>query len=380
MSARRLRHLAAIAEVAAADWDRLFPADYPFIRHAYLAALESSGSVSPEAGWTPCHLVLESVDEGVIAACPLYLKTHSYGEFVFDFAWARAAYQAGIEYYPKLLAAIPFTPSPGPRWGAVDGAAEAALLDGLRRLGEAGEASSLHLLFASASAVPALEAFGALQRRDVQYHWQNRGYGDFEGFLAALSADKRKKIRRERRKLVEAGIQYRRQPATELDERDWDEVYALYARTYARRGQTPYLTRAFFRHYAAAPGNALWVVSGFDAAGERLMMALFYQAGERLYGRHWGTAVELDGAHFETCYYQGIDWCLEEGLRHFDAGTQGEHKLARGFEPVITHSAHWIADPRLRAAVARFLVQERAAITHQAEALRQHGAYRRMAG
>jgi uncharacterized protein len=376
---RRVRHLRGIADVSPSAWDALFGLDYPFTRHAFLAALESSGSVAPETGWHPRHLVVEDADGHLLAACPLYLKTHSYGEFVFDFAWARAAEQAGLRYYPRWVIAIPFTPSPGPRWAAVDAETEAALLQALAALPGGDEGSSLHALFLPEAAAETAVANGALLRQDLQYHWHNRGYADFEAFLAALSADKRKKIRRERRKLEDAGIRYQREAAAELSAADWDEVYALYASTYALRGQAPYLSRAFFDHYRAQADCPLWVLSGY-AQGQRLMMALFLQSGNRLYGRHWGSRVALDGAHFETCYYQGIAWCIEAGLAHFDAGTQGDHKRARGFDPVVTRSAHWIHHPGLRRAVDDYLQRERAAVLAHAEDLRQHSAYRSPAG
>lgn len=368
-----------MAEVSASAWDTLFGVDYPFTRHGFLAALESSGSVGPGTGWHPQHLVIEDAHGVLAAACPLYLKTHSYGEFVFDFAWARAAEQAGLRYYPRWVAAIPFTPSPGPRWAACDAEAEDALLKALSELSGGGEAESLHTLFLPETDANAAVARGALLRQDLQYHWHNRGYEDFDAFLGALSADKRKKIRRERRKLAEAGIRYHREPAAALTPSDWDEVYALYASTYALRGQAPYLTRSFFTHYAAQPDCPLWVLSGV-AEGERLMMALFLRSGNRLYGRHWGSRVALDGAHFETCYYQGIDWCIEEGLTLFDAGTQGDHKRARGFDPVITRSVHWIAHAGLRRAVDQYLNRERAAVDAHAEELLQRSAYRESAG
>lgn len=376
---RRVRHLRGVAERPAADWDALFGSEYPFTRHGFLAALESSGSVAPENGWHPRHLIVEDAQGRLLAACPLYLKTHSYGEFVFDFAWARAAEQAGLRYYPRWVAAIPFTPSPGPRWAAVDEASEALLLQTLAALPGGAEGSSLHVLFLPEAAADAALAHGALLRQDLQYHWHNRGYADFDAFLGALSADKRKKIRRERRKVEEAGIRYQRQPAAALSAADWDEVYALYASTYAMRGQAPYLTRAFFDHYRAQPDCPLWVLSG-EAQGQRLMMALFLQSGNRLYGRHWGSRVAVDGAHFETCYYQGIAWCIEAGLEHFDAGTQGDHKRARGFDPVITRSVHWIGHAGLRRAVDQYLDRERAAVVAHAEDLRQHSAYRSPAG
>ena len=375
MSRGRFRHLSAIAELDAQAWDTLFNTDYPFIRHAFLNALEQSGSVGPDTGWTPCHLLLEADDGTLLAACPLYLKAHSYGEFVFDFSWAQASERLGRPYYPRLVVAVPFTPSSGPRWAAVDADAEARLLRQLSTLAADGDLSSTHVLFPPEVASGPLAEHGALLRHDVQYHWHNPGYADFDDFLAQLSADKRKKLRRERRRMPEASIHYHRSPAATLTPREWDHLYRLYASTYAMRGQHPYLQRAFFEHYAASKDCPLWVLQG-RLDGQTVMMALFLQSGDCLYGRHWGSMIELNGAHFETCYYQGIDWCIEQGLRRFDAGTQGEHKCARGFTPVITCSAHWLTHPRLRDAVADYLARERPAVAAHAETLRHHGAYR----
>lgn len=375
MPPRPFRLLSSIAELPAERWDGLFQTDYPFVRHAFLNALETSGCVGGVTGWTPAHLVMEGPHNELLAACPLYLKRHSYGEFVFDFSWAHAAERAGMAYYPRFVTAIPFTPSIGPRWAAVDPVATGRLLTYLADLPVTSSRSSLHALFLDAEQAQQAVQHGALLRHDVQYHWRNQGYVDFEDFLSRLSADKRKKIRRERRKVSDAGIHFSRQAAAELSDADWDEIYALYASTYAMRGQPPYLSRAFFDHYRSSTDCPLWVVSG-TAGGVRQMMALFLQSGDTLYGRHWGSRVELDGAHFETCYYQGIDWCIERGLRHFDAGTQGDHKRARGFEPVVTTSAHWIVEPRLRAAVQHFLQHEGEAVAAQATALQAHSAYR----
>ena len=371
----RARVLSGLREVEAASWDALFPADYPFTRHAFLKALEDHGCVGSRTGWEPCHLVLEDAAGALAAAMPLYRKRHSYGEFVFDFSWARAAQQLRLPYYPKLLCAIPFTPATGPRFGAREPGLRAALLEAAVRLWEDSATSSLHALFLEEQDAPA--AAGWLARHDVQFHWQRRSGADsFEGFLAQLSHDKRKKIRRERRQVAEAGIRFEWRRGDELDEAQWQRVYALYSNTYDERGQPPYLTPEFFLDYGRRAGTPLRLILGYDGGKEPMAVAITLAGGDTLYGRHWGCAEKYRGLHFETCYYQGIELCFAEGLSRFDAGTQGPHKLARGFEPVLTRSAHRLADPRLAKAVAAYLDAERAGIAQHREALAEHSPYR----
>lgn len=373
----RVRHLGRITEIPAPAWDALFPTGYPFIRHDWLRALEEHGCATPESGWTPCHLVLED-DAGVCAAAPLYLKAHSWGEFVFDFGWAEAAQRGGLQYYPKLLSAIPFTPSTGPRLGARDEAARASLQRALVDLAQASGASSWHGLFLPETDAEALADLGTLRRQDVQFHWHNRadgGYADFDDFLAALSHDKRKKIRQERRKLEGAGLRFDTLPGEAFSEAEWDWLHRLYSNTYEERGQPPYLSLEFFLDYARKPGSPVRVTVARDGP-RTVAMALLLQDGKRLYGRHWGAAERHDGLHFETCYYQGVQHCIREGLERYDAGTQGEHKLARGFDPVMTHSVHSISDPRLAQAVARALARERPLVQARFDQLSAHRAYR----
>lgn len=373
----RVRHLGRIAEVPAPAWDALFLSGYPFIRHDWLRALEDHGCATPESGWTPCHLVLED-EQGLCAAAPLYLKAHSWGEFVFDFGWAEGAHQAGIRYYPKLLSAIPFTPSSGPRFGARDEDARSILLQALQGLPAQAGLSSWHALFLPEREAADLATLGALRRQDVQFHWHNRSgerYADFEDFLTALSHDKRKKIRQERRKLATAELRFETLPGEAFSEAEWDQLHRLYANTYEERGQPPYLSLDFFLDYARRPGSPVRVTVARD--GPRMVaMALLLQDGKSLYGRHWGAAERHDGLHFETCYYQGVQHCIREGLERYDAGTQGEHKLARGFDPVMTHSVHSISDPRLAQAVARALARERPLVEARFQALQAHRAYR----
>lgn len=367
------RHVARLQDVPAAAWDGLFDSAYPFTRHAFLTALERNGCVGGRTGWEPCHLVLEDRQGRLAGAMPLYRKQHSYGEFVFDFSWAQAARQLGLRYYPKLLNAVPFTPASGPRFAAA-GAARPALLAEAMKLQET-ECSSLHALFLQPPDLAALVPAGALERNDIQFHWRNRGYASFADFLARLSHAKRKKILRERRRVAEAGLRFECRHGDELDEARWAAVYALYRNTYEERGQPPYLTLDFFLDYGRARGTPLRLILCHD--GDALVAAaVTLVAGGVLYGRHWGCAEKFHSLHFETCYYQGIELCIREGLAHFDAGTQGEHKLARGFDPVLTQSAHRLADGRLHRAVAAYLERERTAVGQQFDLLMAHTAYR----
>ena len=373
----RFRQLGRMAEIDAARWDALFATDYPFIQHAYLAALEDTGCATPERGWTPCHLIAEDDAGALLAAAPLYLKSHSWGEFVFDFSWAEAAQRAGLPYYPKLLTAVPFTPATGPRLGARDAASRHALLHTLATLPAQCGVSSWHGLFLPEADCDLSGAHAPLLRQDVQFHWRNRagGYADFAAFLATLAGDKRKKILQERRKVAALGWHFETLPGDAFSETEWDDLYALYANTYEERGQPPYLTRAFFHDYAMRPGTPVRVTVARE--GKRLMaMALLVQGGDTLYGRHWGTLGFHDGLHFETCYYQGIEYCIHHGLARYDAGAQGEHKLARGFDPVMTHSLHSFAEPRFAAAVSAALARERRLVAARHAELMAHSAYR----
>ena len=371
----RVRHLESVSAIEPAAWDALFPADYPFTRHAFLEALETHGCVSPELGWTPCHAVLED-EAGIAGLAPLYVKGHSYGEFVFDFAWADASRRLGRSYYPKLITAIPFTPCSGPRFAVREGSQRQPLAEALVALAGRAGLSSYHALFVEESDLQALKAAGAIERNDVQFHWYNAGYADFAAFVAGFRSDKRKKILRERRRVAEAGLRFTVRPGDDLSESEWLHVYALYANTYAERGQAPYLTREFFLAYGRMPGTPVRLVLAYEGAA-MVAVAITLVGGDTLYGRHWGAADRYHSLHFETCYYQGIDYCIREGLRHFDAGAQGEHKLARGFTPQITHSAHWLADSRLHDAVDHALVRERDYVEQRELLLEAHSPYRR---
>ncbi|MEE4173380.1 MAG: GNAT family N-acetyltransferase [Xanthomonadales bacterium] len=360
-----VRWLDRINEVSAAHWDALFAGGNPFLRHAFLSSLEDSGSADAESGWRPRHLVLER--QGIpVAAMPLYLKAHSYGEFVFDWGWAEAWSRHGLAYYPKLLTAIPFCPSVGPRVGVRPGADKeevfGELWSALSSEIDGQNLSSWHLLFADASTRSpwlGLDEAPLLERQDVQFHFLNPGFGHFDDFLASLRSKRRKNVRKERRRVAAQDVQLERQVGSRITEADWNAFYRCYVSTFLKRsGHGGYLTREFFTLLRERlPDQLMLVVARRD---DRVIAgALFLFDEERLYGRWWGALGHVDCLHFETCFYQGIEFAIERKLAVFDPGTQGEHKLLRGFEPVTTRSLHYIRDPRFRAAIADFLDRER---------------------
>jgi uncharacterized protein len=358
-----LKELPAIEAVPASAWNALVGDDHPFLRHEFLYALEASGSVSPATGWVPRHLTLWQ-GEALVGVMPHYHKHHSFGEYVFDWSWADAWERAGGRYYPKGLTAIPYTPAPGPRLGLAEGVDPLAARDALAAAWEGGRAgrelSSWHLLFAPDEEVAAWQAArpGLLARHGVQFQWQDRGYGDFEGFLAAMTSKRRKAIRRERRLVADQGLTLHRLEGAALDAAALEHFFRCYEITYLERGRHGYLNLDFFRRLRASmPESLLLVQARLD--GRPVAAALCLQGARTLYGRYWGSEVMADCLHFEACYYQGIEHCLARGLTTFDPGTQGEHKLARGFAPRLLTSLHHIADPRLRDAVARFCAEER---------------------
>lgn len=372
MNLRRVRGLGAVDP---ADWDALFDPAYPFCRHAWLSRLETHGCVGAGTGWEPCHALLEDDAGRLVGAAPLYVKHHSYGEFVFDFAWADASHRIGRPYYPKLLNAVPFVPSTGPRLGAATDAARRVLAAHLAGMPEALGQSSLHALFVDASAATEFRAQGLLERHDLQFCWDNCAYENFADFAASLRSDRRKKLLRERRRVAESGIVFEALRGAELDPAGWDLVYRLYAHTYLERGQSPYFSRDFLQDVGTCADLDLRLIFAVHA-GRRVAVALCLVGGDTLYGRHWGAEAHYDSLHFECCYYQGIELCLREGLRRFDAGTQGAHKHGRGFAPVRTQSFHRLADPRLHLAVAEYLQRERAVLAARQEEFMHHTAYR----
>ncbi|CAH0196808.1 hypothetical protein SRABI70_01645 [Pseudomonas sp. Bi70] len=361
--------------VPPASWDALLSSDQPFLRHAFLTSLEDSGSVGGRSGWQAAHQVLLDAEGQPLAALPAYVKHHSQGEYVFDHGWADACRRAGIGYYPKLLGAIPFSPVTGQR---LLGSPEAAgqLLDGVTATLEEQGLSSLHVNFTDADSDALLQGRdGWLQRLGCQFHWHNRGYRDFQDFLDTLSSRKRKQMRKEREQVAGQGIVFEWREGHQLSEAEWDFVYHCYANTYHVRGQRPYLTREFFSLLAERMPEAIRVVLACRGA-QPVAMAFSLQGGDSLYGRYWGCLAEFDRLHFETCFYQGMEQAIAQGLQRFDAGAQGEHKLIRGFEPTITHSWHYLVHEGLRDAVAGFLQEERLGVLAYAEQARDMLPYR----
>lgn len=370
------RVLGSPSELAASAWDGLLAqaGASPFMRHAYLAAMHDSGSATRATGWTPQFITLWQGEE-LHAACPLFLKSHSYGEYVFDWAWANAYEQHGLHYYPKALTAVPFTPVPGPRLLARDAKARAALLQSLLAWCRKKKVSSWHLLFASDEDVQACAAAGLMLRHTVQFHWMNAGYADFDAFLASLSQEKRKKIRQERRKVAEAGVVFRHARGSAIPRQDWDFFYRCYERTYLEHGNPPYLTRDFFDRMALAmPEN--WLLFVAEREGRPIATSLIGLGDRVAYGRYWGALERVDCLHFEACYYQPLAWCIANGFGTFEGGAQGEHKMARALMPVKTTSAHWLAHPAFADAVEKFLQREGRGIESYMEHLEARSPFR----
>lgn len=352
------RILDSLSQVPPDQWDSLAATQppQPFLRHAFLEAFEKSGCACPKTGWHPHHLTLWQ-GNSLVGAMPLYAKDHSYGEFVFDWAWADAYQRHGISYYPKLLANVPFTPVPGSRLLARDEASRKRLLQSALEHAKNSGMSSLHILFPTPADAELMSEAGMMIRKGVQFHWSNRGFRDFEDYLAALTRDKRKKIRQERRRVVDAGVRLRRLTGGEIDDADWAFFYRCYRLTYEVRGRKPYLNLDFFRRIGRAMSdNILLVIAEKGGAPIAAALNLFNET--RLYGRYWGSVEDVPCLHFEACYYQAIEFCIERGIAVFEGGAQGEHKMARGLMPVETLSAHWLAHPEFASAVSRFLAQE----------------------
>ena len=370
----KLRVHQRIDDIPSDRWNRLAGGN-PFLQHEFLAALEHSGSVGGNTGWQPAHLSCSDAQGRLLAATPLYIKSHSYGEYVFDWAWADAYQRAGLAYYPKLLSAVPFSPVTGPRLlVATDSDAQLLgkeVLDQAQSLAEELGASSIHGLFMSENELPHWEASGYLQRCDCQFHWHNRGYGDFDAFLETFTAEKRKKVRRERRRIAETGISFEVRSGHEVDDALLETLFGFYIATYAKRLRPAYLTREFFREIRHTLADALLCIVAIHQ-GRPVAAAICYRDADTLYGRHWGCSEEFHSLHFETCYYQGIEYCIRNGLKHFNPGTQGEHKISRGFEPLLTYSAHWVARADFRAAIDEFLRREQHLISAYVRETREH--------
>ncbi len=366
----------------AAAWNTLLASQQrptPFMRWEYLAALQSSGSAVARTGWLPRFVTVHRGGR-LVAAAPAYLKSHSYGEYVFDWAWADAYERHGLRYYPKLLVAVPFTPVPGSRLLATDAAARASLLDGLAQVAEAEQASSIHLLFHDEADAPAVRGAAWLTRQGVQFHWtrdEAAPQTDFTTFLASLQRDKRKKIQQERRRVSEAGVEFTVHEGTQIDAELWRFFHHCYTLTYRAHGSTPYLSAAFFGAMAETMPEH-WLMFVARRAGQPIGVSLVAidRARGEAYGRYWGATEYLPCLHFEACYYQPLQWCMANGLRRFEGGAQGEHKMARGLLPVATQSAHWLAHPQFARAVADFLEREGQGVAAYVDELREHSPFK----
>jgi predicted N-acyltransferase len=373
----RTQIVASLAEIGAAAWDALAAGQArsnPFVSYAFLHALHASGSASADSGWQPQFLALYDGDT-LAAAMPLYVKAHSYGEYVFDWAWADAYQRNGLDYYPKLLSAVPFTPVTGPRLLARDAHARAALIAVLVGTQEATPVSSTHILYPPEAEALALQEAGFMLRSGIQFHWLNAGYADFDAFLATLEAKKRKNIRAERRKVLDAGVVLRRVRGRDAVEADWRLFNRCYRHTYKAHHSTPYLNLDFFlRIGAAMPENLLLIVA--ERAGEPIAASLVVHNETTLFGRYWGELEHVPCLHFETAYYQPLEFCIEQGIAVFEGGAQGEHKMARGFLPTRTWSAHWLAHPGFANAIEEFLARENGGIERYMDELNDRTPFR----
>lgn len=361
----RFRFVATLADVNAAAWNALAGDSYPFLRHEYLLALELTGCTTAKTGWQPQHLLMEDANNTLVGMLPLYAKSHSMGEYVFDWAWADAYQRHGLDYYPKLISAVPFTPCAGPRLCIASSVDVSTLLPHLQqavisRANGIG-ASSWHVLFPEDDLRDALVAQGQLLRTGCQYQWFNNDYACFDDFLATFASRKRKNLRKERETVAAAGIKLQALEGEAVTSEQWQQFYRFYANTYRVRGRKPYLNAEFFQQIARTMPERLMLVLA-HRGDEAVAGALFFKGADTLYGRYWGSSEEVPCLHFEACYYQGIDYCIRHGLKRMDSGAQGEHKIQRGFAPVNTWSTHWIARDDFRSAIAHFLQEEAAHI------------------
>jgi predicted N-acyltransferase len=378
----RTRFLSTIAEIDATTWNALAGDGQPFLRHEFLLALEESRCAVPRTGWSARHLLLEDAQGRLIGGLPLYLKSHSRGEFVFDFSWANAYAQHGQTYYPKLLTAVPFTPVSGPRLLIAPGSdtteVRRRLIATVSDYARAEAVSSWHVLFPEDDVASVLTEAGLIRRRDCQFHWYNNGYESFDAFLATFTAEKRKKAKRERRRVAEAGIDFDTRSGGTMDDELWATVYEFYADTFFRHGHEPYLNLDFFKRIGRCmPERIMLKIARLH--GTPIAVAIFFVGNEALYGRYWGAGGNYHSLHFETCYYQGIEYCIEHRLARFEPGTQGEHKVPRGFVPTLTSSAHLILDARFAGAIRDFAAREARGVDQYAAAVGEHVPYHRAA-
>ena len=377
----RVRLVDSVAQISAATWNSLAPntdgrPDNPFLEHAFFLACEESGSATRRAGWQPQHLVLEQDDGAVAGIMPLYLKSHSQGEYVFDHGWADAFQRAGGTYFPKLLSAIPFTPVTGARLLARTHGVQRQLLTAAQQITTSSNLSSVHATFIDSDGGEVAEAAGWLVRQDTQYHWHNDGFESFEQYLGTMSSRHRKATRRERRDALSGGLTVRWLTGSDLTEGVWDQFFEFYQDTGNRKWGRPYLTRSFFSLLGAAMADRVVLMFAYD--GDTPIAGTFSLVGkDRLFGRYWGATREVPFLHFELCYYQAIDFAICHGLAVAEAGAQGEHKLARGYVPTTTQSVHFIAHEGLRAAVRRFLADERVVVAREQTILERYTPFRR---
>ena len=374
MAEERIRVVESLAGVPAAHWNALSQGD-PFTSHEFLSALIDTGCASSRTGWRPQIVLLEKSNQ-LAGAMPLFLKSHSYGEYVFDWAWADAYQRHGLEYYPKLLCAVPFTPVSGPRLLAANDAERNKLAAAALEMSR--EVSSLHVLFPPTAEAGLLQGAGMLLRRTVQFHWQNQDYADFDDFLSRMTRHRRKVIRQERRRVHEAGVELRWLRGAQIEPSHWEFFERCYRRTYAAHRSSPYLNLEFFLQLGATlPGHCLMILA--ERAGRPVAATLNLIAEDKIFGRYWGAAEHIPLLHFECCYYQAIEYAIAHRLRFFEGGAQGEHKLFRGLLPVETHSAHWLAHPRFARAIEDYLERESAGITRYVDELNEHSPFRTQA-
>ncbi len=371
--------LESIDSVTAAEWNALCGNRQPFLRHEFLAALEHTGCVGEQSGWIPSHLAAYGDSGDLVGAVPMYRKFNSYGEFVFDWSWADAYQRAGLPYYPKLVVAAPYTPATGPRLLIAESPQREdianALIATALDVGSRNELSSLHWLFTTEEDTQRLERHGLMRRMGVQFHWQNQGYRDFDDFLSRLSAQKRKKLQRERRHVRDAKLKLQVVHGNEATDAQLQAMYDFYQSIYQRKWGFPTLNLAFFQQIAATMGESVVMVLAYDD-GKAVAGAFNLRGEDCLYGRYWGCSSNYHSLHFEACYYQGIEYCIRNGLKRFEPGAQGEHKISRGFLPTPTWSAHWIADERFRTVIGQFLEHESAAIRENIQELSTHSPYK----
>lgn len=376
----RIESLDTLSHIPAAEWNALVPDHNPFLSHEFLSALERHHCVGERTGWLPQHVLCRDEQGRLLGAAPLYLKFNSYGEFVFDWGWAEAYRRHGLAYYPKLVSAIPYTPATSPRLLLAPNqphpeTTATAMIEQVLEQAHCQRWSSIHWLFPPQAETEQLHRHGFLSRIGCQFHWQNHGYRDFQDFLDSFTSKRRKNINRERRLVREAGLELRILSGRELTEAQWQITHEFYRSTFQRLGGMPTLTLPFFQEIAETLGDQLMLVLAFDQ-GIEVAGAISFRSASTLYGRHWGCRADHDSLHFEACYYQGLEYCIQQGLQRFEPGAQGEHKIYRGFLPTITYSAHWIAHPGFREVIADFLNRETPAVQHYAQELLQHSPYR----